>query len=172
MSVIAVAGRPLHARPMRETRRILVVVWDADDEALRVGIRMALDANALLSVVVPKVRVSPFVFLAPGGVSVPEQLDREAEANLRRIIASVPAAVSVTGRVGDLSGRRLREEGDGGCHDAVVVSRGGRPAGLGKRQIRKLQRAGVAADVHVVEAAAEPTLSTFVPPSTPTARCD
>jgi hypothetical protein len=156
-----VADRPLHPRRMRETRRILVVVWDADDEALRVGIRMALDANALLSVVVPKVRVSPFVFLAPGGVSVPEQLDREAEANLRRILASVPAEVSVTGRVGDLSGRRLREEAEGGRHDAVVVSWDARPGALRKRQIRKLQRADVTADVHVVQTSAEVTNGPF-----------
>lgn len=102
---------------------MLVVAWDVEDEALREGIRIALGANALLSVVVPKVKVSPFVFLAPGGATVPEELEREAERNLRRILASVPAGISVTGRVQALTRRRLREEVKKGCHDTVLVPR-------------------------------------------------
>jgi hypothetical protein len=108
---------------MHGPRRVLVVAWDVGDEALRDGIRIALDANALLSVVVPKIKVSPFVFLAPGGAMVPEQLDREADRNLQRILASVPAGISVTGRVQSLSRRRLRKEVKEGCYDAVLINR-------------------------------------------------
>jgi hypothetical protein len=131
---------------MEEPRRVLVVAWNVEDEALRIGIRMALDAGALLSVVVPRVKVSPFVFLAPGGASVPGELEREAERNLWRMMASVPAMVSVTGRVADLSGRRLRAEVARGCHDAVVVSRDAWPVAL-RRQIRGLERADPMAKV-------------------------
>jgi hypothetical protein len=108
---------------MQRPRRVLVVAWDVGDEALQDGIRMAVDANALLFVMVPRVKVSPFVFLAPGGATVPEQLDWEADRNLQRILASVPAGISVTGRVQNLSRRRLREEVKKGCYDAVLINR-------------------------------------------------